>query len=271
MDAYTPLIELKESPPPIGYYIPKSTDDNEVNVMDIAYRLTREHVRAPVVKTENETLNQSDFVSDESDNWLTFLSDFISNHVYVVGDKTKATVNYAFSLDEMGRILFAPSQDTASLQPIWTYDDGNSSILYPDISMQHDLYGVPNVVEVVYINGSDNWTCVAENHNPNSPISIENRGRRVVKRITNPDLYGNPTNAHVQEYADQLLEALSTLEYSVTYTHAYCPVRIGDCVRINYARSGLVDIKAKVVTQSIKCTPGCPVTEKAVFIAKLWR
>lgn len=271
MDAYTPLIELKEVQPPIGYFIPKSTSENEVNIMDIAYRLARENVRAPVVKTENSTLNQSDFVSDTSDTWLSFLSDFVANQVYVVDQKTLANARYELDLDEMGRIIFSPKQDTASLQPVWTYDDGNSSILYPDINIDHDLYNVPNVVEVVYTNGGDNWSARAENRNPNSPTSIQNRGREIVRRVINPDLYGNPTKAQVQEYADQFLEALSTLEYTVTYTHAYCPVRVGDCVRLNYSRGGLVDIKAKVVSQSIKCTPGCPVSEKSVYVAKLWR
>lgn len=50
----------------------------------------------------------------------------------------------------MGRILFAPQQDIASLQPVMTYSDDNSSLLYPEITTKHDLYGVPNVVEVVY-------------------------------------------------------------------------------------------------------------------------
>ena len=34
--------------------------------------------------------------------------------------------------------------------------------------------------------------------------------------------------------------------------------------------AGITDIKAKVVSQSIKCESGCPVTEKAVFTTKLW-
>ena len=33
---------------------------------------------------------------------------------------------------------------------------------------------------------------------------------------------------------------------------------------------GLEGIKAKVVSQSIACTPGCPVTEKAVFTDSMW-
>ena len=64
---------------------------------------------------------------------------------------------------------------------------------------------------------------------------------------------------------------MSTLEYTITYKHGYCPVRLGDCVRLNYKRAGLNGVKAKVISQTIDCVPGCPVTEKAVFTAELWR
>lgn len=254
MDSYTPLLELKESPPPIGYYIAKGE-----NIMDSAYRLVREHARAPVVKTQCDANVFEDFVSDTSDTWLTFLIDLISN------------AKYSFSLDEMGRILFSPKQDTASLQPVWTYDDGNSSILYPELSMDHDLYGIPNVVEVVYSNGNDNYYSRVINDDENSPTSTINRGREIVYRETDPSIIGDPTDNKIQEYAEQLLTNLSTLEYTVTYSHGYCPVRLGDCVRLNYSRAGLKNVKAKVVSQTISCKPGCKVTEKAVFTTKLWR
>ena len=64
---------------------------------------------------------------------------------------------------------------------------------------------------------------------------------------------------------------MSKNKYTITYTHGYCPVRVGDCVRLNYSRAELNGVKAKVISQSIKCEPGCPVTEKAVYTAKLWR
>lgn len=254
LDAYTPLIELKESPPPLGYSILK----NE-NIMDIAYRLTREKLRAPVVKPSCDTKLFHDFVSETSDTWLTFLTDLIAN------------AKYTFSLDEMGRILFSPKQDTASLQPVWTYNDDEKSILYHEVSMNRDLYGIPNVVEVVYSNGSDSYYARVVNDDSNSPISTVSRGREIVYRVTDPDLIGDPTENQIKEYAEQLLRDLSSLECTISYTHGYCPVRIGDCVRINYERAGLKDVKAKVISQSIKCTAGCPVTEKAVFTTKLWR
>ena len=254
VDAYTPLLELKENLPPIGYSLLEGE-----NIMNMAYRLCRERVRAPVVEAACDKNLYDDFVANTSDTWLTFLTDLIENAKYV------------FDLDEMGRVLFLPVQETASLQPVWTYTDDNSSILYPDISLDRDLYGIPNVVEVVYSSGKDNYYARVVNDNPNSPISTVNRGREIVHRVTNPSLYGDPTENQTKEYAERLLKELSTLECTVTYSHGYCPVRVNDCVRLNYTRSGISGVKAKVISQSIDCSAGCKVTETAVYTTNLWR
>ena len=253
MDAYTPLLELKENPPPLGYSILKGE-----NIMECAYLLCREHMRAPVVKATCDTKIYNDFVANTSDTWLSFVVDLIAN------------AKYEFDLDELGRVMFAPKQETASLQPIWTYDDSNSSILYPDLDMEHDLYGIPNVVEVVYSNGKDYYYARVVNDDENSPTSTTNRGREIIYRTTDVGMSGEPTNKQVEDYAKRLLKELSTVEYTITYTHGYCGTRLGDCVRLNYSRAGLMDVKARIISQSIKCEPGCPVTEKAVFTTKLW-
>ena len=254
LDAYTPLLELKENPTPLGYSVLK-----DENILETAYRITREQVRAPVVKPQkDETLN-TNFVANINDTWITFIRDLIAN------------ADYSLDLDEMGRIFFAPKQDTMSLQPIWTYDDSNSSILYPELSVDRDLYGIPNVVEVIYSNGNEYYYGKAVNDDVSSPISTINRGRQITHRESNPSLLGSPNQARIQKYAENLLKELSSLEYTITYTHGYCPVRVGDCVRLNYSRAGINGIKAKVISQNINCESGCPVTEKAVFTTELWR
>lgn len=260
IDAYTPLLELKESPPPLGYSLLKGDQ-----IMTKAYQLTRENSRAPVVPTDCPETLPYDFVSNTDDTWLSFITDLINN------------AKYEFALDEMGRILFSPEQDTASLQPVWTYDDGNSSILYPEISLQRDLYGIPNVVQVVYSDGFYNpdtdeteYFVEVVNDDSNSPTSTISRGRRIIHRETNPKFSGEPTRHQIHEYAKRLLRELSSIECKISYSHGYCPTRLGDCVRLNYTKAGLKDVKAKVISQSIKCVPGCPVTEKAVFTTKLW-
>ena len=253
MDAYTPLLELKETKPPLGYSVRKGT-----NIMTIARQLTQENTRAPVVPASCDTNLFSNFVAETDDSWLTFLTDLLLN------------AKYSYDLDEMGRILFAPEQDTASLQPVWTYNDDNSSILYPNLNMDHDLYGIPNVVEVIYSHGNGYYYSRVVNDDPNSPTSTVNRGREIIHRVSDPDLIGDPTENQIDEYANRLLRELSSLEYTIIYTHGYCPVRVGDCVRFNYSRADLKNVKAKVISQTIKCEPGCPVTEKAVFTNRLW-
>ena len=137
--------------------------------------------------------------------------------------------------------------------------------------MTHDLYGIPNVVEVIYSNGKDYFTARVVNDDENSPVSTVNRGREIIYRDTNPSISGNPSENYIQEYAERLLRELSSVQYTVTYTHGYNGVRLGDCVRLNYTGAELRDIKAKVISQSIECGAGCKVTETATFTTKLWR
>lgn len=254
LDAYTPLIELSETPPPIGYSILKDQP-----IMDTAYAICRENMRAPVIPANSTQKLYSDFVANLDDTWLTFISDFVANAKFQLG------------LDELGRLIFEPVVDVASLQPVHTFTDDNSSILYPDISDERDLYGIPNVVEVVYSTESTTLYSRVENNDTASPISIVNRGREIVYRDTNPSVDGEPTQEYLDQYATQLLRNLSTLEHKIVFTHGYCDVKIGDCILLDYTRAGMRNIKAQVISQSIQCVTGCPVEATAVYTTKLWR
>lgn len=254
MDAYTPLIELKGTLPPIGYSLIKGDP-----IMSTAAALCRENMRAPVVEADNDDKLKNDFVSNLDDTWVTFISDLVNN------------AKFDLSVDEMGQVLFERQQDIASLRPVWTYSDDNSSILLPDISDERDLYGVPNVVEVVYSTNEGYMFSRVENNDADSPVSIRNRGRIVTYRDSNPNFGGIPTQGQIDEYAVQLLRNLSCLEHTITYSHSYCPVRVGDCVLLNYRRAGFDHVKARVISQNIKCETGCIVEETAVYTTKLWR
>lgn len=254
MDAYTPLLELKEKPTPLGYALLK--DDN---IMEQAYMIVRENCRAPVVKTESDKLLQSNFVANNGDTWLTFVRDLI------------AQAKFELQLDEEGKIMFAPKQTVDELQPVYTYNDDNSSILLPEVSLKHDIYGIPNVVEVVCSTGTEVYYAQVKNEDPNSPTSIQARGREIIYRDTSPNLPGFPTREQIDEYAENLLKTLNSVEYQISYSHGYCPVRVGDCVRLNYTKAGLIGIKAKVISQNIKCDSGCTVSETAIFTKNLWK
>ena len=193
-------------------------------------------------------------MAEPDDSWLGYLMDLLNN------------AKYDYGIDEIGRILFEPRIEIKAMQPVYTFNDDNSSILYPEVTVSRDLYGVPNVVELVYSDDYRSLYSRAENHNENSPTSIENRGRIVLYRETNPSFSGAPTQEILDGLAQQTLESLSSLEYTVTYKHGYLPtVRVGDCVRLNYEAAGIRNVKAKVIKQSITLESGCPVEETAIY------
>lgn len=252
VDGYSPLIELKEKVPPIGYTLMVDED-----ALSRAFQIMAHNMRGQVIRPNEQYLLSDYFVAEDSDTWLSFLSDLLR------------MIGYHLKLDGLGRAMIAPDQQTNALNSVWTYSDDNSSILYPEISIERDLYGIPNVVEVVYSSDEGFLTSRAVNNSESSPTSVKNRGREIVFRETSPEL-DNPSQLELDFYAQKLLKEQSVLEYRLTYKHGYCPVRIGDCVTLNYERAGLHNIKAKVVSQTIKCSSGCEVEETAVFTKKMW-
>lgn len=254
VDGYTPLIELKNNKPPVGYSLLKGEP-----IMSAVSRISREWLQAPVVMTESEHTLNADFVSSLDEDWLSFNSDLMSS------------AKYSYALDEMGNVLFEPNQDTASLQPVYIYNDDNSSILYPSIKDKRDLYGIPNVVEVIYSTSLGYRYSRVVNDDENSIVSTVRRGREVVHRDTKPNFPGIPTQDMIDSYANQLLKNLSSLEHTITYTHAFNTTRIGDCVVLNYKRAGIKNVKARIISQNIKCTTGCSIQETAIYTTKLWR
>lgn len=252
VDAYTPLTELQEKNPPIGYSVSKGQ-----NVLDIASNLTKENLRAPVIAGKGSETLPYEFVANIDDTWLDYLSDML------------AYGKCTYGLDDLGRIIFVPNQDINSLQPVWTFTDDDESILYPEFKVDKDLYGIPNVLEVIYSAGNTNLYSRVVNDSIGSPISTVNRGREIVYRDTDPELSGTPNQEQLDVYARNKLKQLSSLEYTLTYSHGYCPVRVGDCVRLDYDRENL-HVKARVTRQSISCVTGCTVEETAVYTENLW-
>lgn len=255
MEAYTPLIELKEKYTPIGYSLLK-----DENIMDNVFRITRDNIRAPVISSYSEKELLDHFVSTPGETWLEF------------GASLASLAKYDYSLEPNGTIIFEPVQELEKMQPVWTYTDDNSSILLPELDLDHDIYGIPNVVEIIQNSSQGLYECKIVNDDPKSPTSTVNRGREIVHRVTDENLVpGIPSPTQIKEYAEDLLKKLSSVDYTVSYSHAYCPVRVGDCIRLNYEKAGLKNVKAKVISQSINCTTGCTVDETAVFTEKLWK
>lgn len=269
---YSPLIELQNVYPPLGYTIPSMAMNPNTNLGELIPRICEDNMRMKVltmpqdesmVRLTQQVLAQS-YVSDPSRSWFDLVQDLLG------------MTSYRARVDELGKIFFEKTQPIAQMTPIYTFDSNNSSILSSDISIDRDLYGIPNVIEVIVtlLDGSS-ISAVAINDDKNSAASTTSRGRKVVQRVINPDNLGKLSNdsegkERAIEYANELLEQASTLEYKISYKHGYCGNNIGDCVRINYPQAGINNEKAYVVSQKIDCKTGCTVEETAILTKKLF-
>lgn len=250
VNAYSPLLELKDDLPPFGYSILKDRETPEA----AAYHLATSYSRVNMINPggAGQKIN-ANFIADPNDDILT-----VQNKLLDMNDEF-------MDVDEMGRCLVNKYIEFNNLQPVWVFRDDSSSILYPEFEDDFDYYGVPNVVEVIYSGESGFIRAEIQNNNRNNRLSIPRRGRIVRQRIVNPEFIGEPTSVMVDQYARKVMSELTTVQKTVVIRHAFCGVRAGECVLLDYQSKGLHNVKAKIVRQSIECAPGTPVESTCVY------
>lgn len=278
MTGYTPLVELREKLAAVGYNVTGTT--GEVNgkvapmISDTIVELLRQNTRLKVddrVQIKKPLLNN--FVAGTSDNLLTVVNNLLN---------ATSLQKYEMNVDERGEVFIREAITVYNERHVFEYTDDNSSILMADIDLSVDMSSIPNVLEVIYCGDKNKdigaIRVVVRNEDPNSIVSTVARGREIWSRYTISNI-ATPVNttltkevimAEVEAQAKRLLEAASTIKKTIQYEHGYCDVEVGDTVLFNYKRAGLIGIKAKVVSQTITCKPGCKVSEMAVYTKKLW-
>lgn len=249
LELSTPLKELDDDQPPDGYTVRKNT-----NAIAAAYDIfSRHHVHVNPCSV-SKTMPR-DVTANDSDTWLTF------------GRAVLEAVDMEPTLDPYGHVGFAAVKSASALSPVWNYADDEVSIIDSNVNMKLDWHNVPNVVEVVVSTSGDIHKAICTNNDPSSPVSTVSRGRIVKNRVSNPE--GVATKEQAEAYAARELKKLSNAEREVTYTHGYCPVRIGDGIQFDYTEHE-VSFKAKVVRQVIRCQTDFEVEETARYTEALW-
>lgn len=115
-----------------------------------------------------------------------------------------AEINYnPLWFNQDGVAILEPASVPTAANIEHTLDADNvESLIIPEITRQTDIYQAPNVF-VAYCANPDKsgiWTATAENTNPQSPLSVQRRGRRIMKveRLDNI-----ASQALLQDYVDQ--------------------------------------------------------------------
>ena len=106
--------------------------------------------------------------------------------------------------DNAGYAVLEPVSTPTATNIEHTLDDTNvKSLLLPQMTAQTDVYNAPNVFIVVCSNPDKSGPMVAtaENTNPQSPLSIDRRGRSIVSF---QNVNNIASQAELQEYANRL-------------------------------------------------------------------
>lgn len=253
VDAYSPLLELADDSPPLGYYVPKGA-----NVLASVCDLAVEHCRAPVVRAEGTAVLAEAFVAAPEETWLDLI------------EGLAARASRTLGVDPMGRIVLMPARASSAMRPVCALGASGHRIMRPDVTDERDLFGVPTSVQLVW-SGPDgvSLSATAHNDNPDSSTSREARGRTILLRETDVDLpetmsLGDAGLALSRMASDRLAEE-GCLEHSVSYERGYLPnVGVGSCVYIEDEALGVAS-RAVVSKQTISCQTGCKVAETAKY------
>lgn len=137
--------------------------------------------------------------------------------------------------DQEGLAILEPASTPTAANIEHTLDDTNvSSLLFPKISTELDAYQAPNVFVVVCSNAdkASGMVAIAENTNPQSPLSIDRRGRRIVT-VEQVDNIADQTE--LQAYADRLRNESMISGETIEVTTGLLPgFGVADVVALRY-------------------------------------
>lgn len=248
--AYSPLHVLAEAKPNAGYALAAGA-----NCVEAAASVCVAHGLAPVLAPRLEAVLDDPYVAPSDASWLD------------IAKALAAAAGLKVALDPYGRVVLAPNTPAYALSPTWTFDDGERGILVPDVNEEVDWYGLPNVCAVSTPSGIVGR---AENADPLSRISTASRGREVTLKIDDPDeLRAGCTQEAADAYALRELREASHMERTATVRHAWCPVTVGDLVRVDAPSLGIVT-NALVVRQDIDVSTALTVSAKLAVREEMW-
>ena len=147
-----------------------------------------------------------------------------------------AEINYnPLWFDARGAAILEPASVPTAANIEHTLDAGNvESLLLPQISRETDVFRAPNVFMVSCQNPdkSGPMVAVSENTNPQSPLSIMRRGRRIMSttRVNNI-----ASQAELQAYADRLRNESMISGETIRVSTALLPgYGVADVTAIHY-------------------------------------
>ena len=134
--------------------------------------------------------------------------------------KVLNAINWRIRIEGDGTVVLCSQADSVSA----IFDPLSNDIIEPQITVEYDWYGCPNVFRAVM----DGISAVARDDDPDSPLSTVSRGREIWMEETDCDLNVGET---ISQYAHRRLKEEQSIAMKVSYDRRFIPsVRVGDLI-----------------------------------------
>lgn len=195
-----------------------------------------------------------DMVFDPDDSWLKIANQLLSAAGYS-----------ACWPDSYGIVQMAPYVEPQERDPVWTFSDGDRSIMLPEVSVSDNSEDIPNVVKLTYETEEESlWAC-AYNDDPNSRASRPFRGYEVTLVDTVDELAGATKSERLAQLeshaASMLVENSAGIEY-VEWGHPWVPLIPNDAMQIVYSQADM-EWKGAVTNMQMELDGHVEVSSKA--------
>lgn len=224
---------------PRGWYVP--ADMNAVEQIIKLLKVTNAPVE--VVGDYSSLALKSAVVAEQNESHLTMV-DLLLN-----------IIGWRMTVDGMGKITISEY----SKNPSYVFDADEMDILEPVLRDSSDWFSCPNVFRAV----ANETSAEARDEDPDSPFSIQNRGREIWVEETSCSLNEKET---LSAYARRRLKELQQVGRTVNYDRRYVPdLTVSDLIRLNYPAQNIVG-SFIVSSQTITLSYNAKTSEEVVQV-----
>ena len=212
-----------------GWYARKGV--NAETILRDLLSITNAPIRVDYDGSENRLAD--DIVAEDNEtnvSMIEWILDSMGWVMYIEGD---------------GTIVFAenPEYSHEPIDPVITMSPYENDVIETSFTLNHDWFDCPNVLRATV----NEMTAVAKDEDPDSPLSIQNRGREVWAVEDNVDLLDDET---IAEYAYKRLNELQERSETASYNRRFLPnVNITNKIRLGYPElSGDFIVESQTIT-----------------------
>jgi hypothetical protein len=157
-----------------------------------------------------------------------------------MAEKVLLAMGWRLRISGEGVITICPQ----ATEPAARFGENGADCIEMAVVRRADYFSCPNVFRAVL----GDLYAVAEDNDPDSPLSTVARGREIWAEEISPALAGNES---LSTYSARRLKDLQAVSSTAKYTRRYHPgVTAGDLVELNYPGQGLVGVY-RVTNQSV--------------------